>query len=350
MPENEQIRERVEKLVALLVESHADSLRKQVTEQVWAELQGAISAAVPAESSIGALRGAIASLHEATTQTEILRALLDGSGAFCERSGLLVVRGHSAQGWQARGFADEQAFRSVVIDCERGLANRALSSQSAAAGTISDLDSSFAERFGAPHDGNVVLVPLIIKSKVAALVYADAGGQGTLDSDAIELLVESAATWLELQTLRRAAGLQEGNHRAQETQAEVQPPSQTSPAPVPAAVDPAAVHASVGTNGSLGIGTQARTPVAASEDEMHTKARRFAKLLVDEIKLYNQAKVTEGRRSRDLYDRLKEDIEKSRATYQRRYGHVNDVDYFGQELVRVLADNDATLLGASYSA
>ena len=42
------------------------------------------------------------------------------------------------------------------------------------------------------------------------------------------------------------------------------------------------------------------------------KAQRFARLLLDEIKLYNQVKVTEGRKNRDLYDRLKEDLDKSR--------------------------------------
>jgi len=86
-----------------------------------------------------------------------------------------------------------------------------------------------------------------------------------------------------------------------------------------------------------------------SEDEVRNKAKRFAKLLVEEIKLYNQSKVSEGRSTKDLYDRLKDDIDKSRATYDKRYGQtVKDVDYFTQELVRILADNDRTVLGANF--
>jgi len=71
---------------------------------------------------------------------------------------------------------------------------------------------------------------------------------------------------------------------------------------------------------------------------------------VDEIKLYNQAKVAEGRAARDLYDRLKEDIDKSRASYHKRYGSTPaaSADYFTKELVRILADNDASLLGANF--
>jgi hypothetical protein len=64
----------------------------------------------------------------------------------------------------------------------------------------------------------------------------------------------------------------------------------------------------------------------------------FARLLVDEIKLYNQAKVAEGRKNKDLYDRLKEDIDKSRATFKKRYGNtVANVDYLQAEIVRSLA-------------
>jgi hypothetical protein len=73
-------------------------------------------------------------------------------------------------------------------------------------------------------------------------------------------------------------------------------------------------------------------------------------LLVEEIKLYNQPKVAEGKQNRDLYDRLREDIEKSRATYDKRYGDspVAAADYFTQELIRILADSDVTLMGVSF--
>ncbi|HZP18518.1 MAG TPA: hypothetical protein VFB00_11160 [Terriglobales bacterium] len=90
--------------------------------------------------------------------------------------------------------------------------------------------------------------------------------------------------------------------------------------------------------------------LSPEEQEVHKKAQRFAKLLVDEIKLYNQAKVTEGRKQKDLYDRLKDDIEKSRAIYKKRYvgTAAESSDYFREALVRILADNDSSLLGANF--
>ena len=101
----------------------------------------------------------------------------------------------------------------------------------------------------------------------------------------------------------------------------------------------------------LGQRLQPQRPLhQVDEDELHKKARRFAKLLVEEIKLYNQPRVEEGRQHKDLYDRLKVDIEKSRSTYDKRYAEsaVASADYFTQELIRILADNDVSLMGAGF--
>jgi len=90
--------------------------------------------------------------------------------------------------------------------------------------------------------------------------------------------------------------------------------------------------------------------MSAEDADVHRKAQRFARLLMDEIKLYNQAKVAEGRKHRDLYDRLKEDIDKSRTTYQKRYGNTiaASADYLSTELIRNLAEDDISLLGPNF--
>ena len=96
------------------------------------------------------------------------------------------------------------------------------------------------------------------------------------------------------------------------------------------------------------------TPPVASispeDQEVHRKAQRFARLLVDEVKLYNQAKVAEGRKNKDLYDRLKEAIEKSRGTYQKRYGNTVAAsgNYFQHEIIRSLAEDDLSIMGANF--
>jgi hypothetical protein len=76
-------------------------------------------------------------------------------------------------------------------------------------------------------------------------------------------------------------------------------------------------------------------------------ARRLARLLISEIKLYNEKKVDEGRASSDLYERLKDDIERSRQVYDERTPeHIRrEHDFFRDELVRILADGRAESLG-----
>jgi len=91
-----------------------------------------------------------------------------------------------------------------------------------------------------------------------------------------------------------------------------------------------------------------RIPAVAAEDEaIHEEARRLARLLVSEIKLYNEEQVEEGRRNRDLYERLKEDIDRSRQMYEERVDPrlVTSTDYFYQELVRILGGGDSRALG-----
>ncbi|CAN5776616.1 hypothetical protein BH24ACI3_BH24ACI3_14110 [soil metagenome] len=93
-------------------------------------------------------------------------------------------------------------------------------------------------------------------------------------------------------------------------------------------------------------------PIEVPEEErkLHNNARRFARLLVSEIKLYNEQKVVEGREAGDLYDRLREAIDRSREMYDKRVeSHVAaQFDYFHYELLNSLADGEPTKLGSSY--
>ncbi|MGI8543108.1 MAG: hypothetical protein ACR2MD_06460 [Aridibacter sp.] len=93
-------------------------------------------------------------------------------------------------------------------------------------------------------------------------------------------------------------------------------------------------------------------PIEVSEDErrLHNDARRFARLLVSEIKLYNEQKVKEGRESSDLYERLREAIDRSREMYDKRVQPpvAAKFDYFHYELINTLAEGEENNLGGSY--
>jgi hypothetical protein len=90
-----------------------------------------------------------------------------------------------------------------------------------------------------------------------------------------------------------------------------------------------------------------RIASAPSDEAIHEEARRLARLLVSEIKLYNEEQVEAGRRNRDIYERLREDIDRSRQMYEERVDPklLKTTDYFYQELVRILAAGDSKALG-----
>ena len=90
--------------------------------------------------------------------------------------------------------------------------------------------------------------------------------------------------------------------------------------------------------------------LSEGDQKLHKDARRFAKLVISEIELYNKTRVAEGRKSKDIYKRLKSDIDRSRQTYEKRFGKTvgKQVDYFHEELVRILANNDLSILGSDY--
>jgi hypothetical protein len=91
-------------------------------------------------------------------------------------------------------------------------------------------------------------------------------------------------------------------------------------------------------------------PTPEANSEAHLRAQRFARVLVAEIQLYQPAQVKAGRASGDLYAALKTPLDAARSAYTERFlTPVNGIpDYLHHEVVNVLANNDAKLLGSQY--
>ncbi|MGA9997495.1 MAG: hypothetical protein WBP93_18920, partial [Pyrinomonadaceae bacterium] len=140
-------------------------------------------------------------------------------------------------------------------------------------------------------------------------------------------------------------------------QAGTQPTSSWSDLPgeggtQPESAPPSQYVAPLGTARRYGRSAEQELPIEVSEDEkrLHQDARRFARLLVSEIKLYNEQKVRDGRSQGDIYERLREDIDRSRQMYDKRVAPpvATRYDYFHQELVNTLAEGDPSKLGSGY--
>jgi hypothetical protein len=365
--------EQLERVVSQILERHVALMKDELVRSVSLPGDATISAAgASGETTSGQLLKAISAIQAGSTQREILRALLDNMVRYSGRAALFVIKGNSGTGWQGRGFANNDDIRDFALDVNSGLPSRSLQGRMVFSGTVSDMDAKFTSRFGSPSSDRILVLPLLLKDKVAALVYADTGTEagGRIEEEAVELLVLSTSAWLEVTALRKQAQ-KEGTSSAPVEKAE----AAAAPAS-PSASDPFAAHAPKHT-GSDPFAAPAATssaeaatdvvsaapeaspepapPVKSAEPspedaEVHQKAQRFARLLVDEIKLYNQAKVTEGRSNKNLYDLLREDIDKSKATYEKRYGSTaaSGGNYFDRELVRSLAEEDRSVMGSNF--
>ena len=338
------IRKDVEKVVAETGEQRIEELRKELLSKATSELEPAMGGKSEDAPVSALLDSAIRSIQESSSQTDILRSLVDGAAHFASRVALFVVKGESASGWQARGFDDNSGIKKLSIPVNKGLVGKTMEAHGPSIGTAAEFDGNFVEQFGAPKKGNAVVMPLQVRDKVPALLYADAGSRsdGECDNAALQLLTRSSGLWLEILTLRKATASAAAT--AESTAIEAPPPAaEEAPHAAAAAASAAPAHHEAPA--------PARADGHGADDEIHKKAKRFAKLLVDEIKLYNQTKVNEGRKHKDLYSRLKEDIEKSRASYDKRYGNTAaaGANYFNEEVVRVLAENDEAVLGSGFS-
>lgn len=74
-------------------------------------------------------------------------------------------------------------------------------------------------------------------------------------------------------------------------------------------------------------------------------ARRFAKLLITEIKLYENQKIERGLRDNNLGEVLHDKIENAREMYQKRILSPDYERFFDEALVEILANGDRNKLG-----
>src|SRR5271169_1096714 len=213
MAESKELQQIVERAVAQVFDRQLPKLQSELVERVLAELPAA--SAVPAETGAGSgvqgshahinLVQAIASIHAGSTQKEILRALLEAGSTYGSRIALFVVKAGAASGWQSRGLGEDDAVKDFPLDLTTGPAAHAYQNRVVAPANSAEMDRRFVKQFGGPANEQVMVLPLVLKDKVAAVLYADGGAEGILDGPSLEVLVLTTSAWLEVTSLRKQA-------------------------------------------------------------------------------------------------------------------------------------------------
>ena len=419
-----QLNESLSRLLDRQGEVHLDAgVANSILEHLRAaheegiELAASESSRAKASSDMAIIKAAISEIDEQDSQAGILKILVNRAASFAPRVAFFVSKGDQSIGWRARGFqgtVGDQAIHQMsfptAADTTVGHAARSRSSWSGSSGSHSE-NHLILNRLGDEPPARVVAVPLVVRNRTVAVLYADSAD---LDADAINLealetLVRVAAMAVELLVARVAPApqpaapqpapevvpaaveqpaytpaveydeitpvVEESAPPAEVVAIEAPPePEPVAPhiepepptyqaeieaAPVEAAAEVVAEPAppveapAAATTPRRRYGADVELPVEVASDEerrLHNDARRFARLLVSEIKLYNEQKVTEGRSQGDLYQRLREYIDRSREMYDKRVKPevAQRYDYFHHELVTTLAEGDEAKLGSAY--
>jgi hypothetical protein len=349
-------------------------LSKQLPKFREALLEELAAAAPPAGVSSVALSSAFYRIAGGRTQTEIMQSLLDASAGFAGRAAVLVVKSDRLDGWRSRGFDSAAAGRlrelHVAPEGEAGW-KQALAVQSAGAAVTEPVPAAVAAvlfgALGAPADNRAYLLALMVKDRPVALLYADGGSPaGVADLPALDLLARITGMCVELLSVRgqRPAVAAAAAATAAPAARPAEPERKPAPAPEPVAVAPIPEPEPVAAPAPPAAPAQAAAPPArpavaggpdlttipAAEHDSHKKAFRAAKVMVDELLLYNKDKIEAAKAQRNVYGAIKDDIDKSRANYEKRFKNTpaGKVDYFHQQLLQRIAQNDPALLGADY--
>jgi hypothetical protein len=327
-------------------------------------------------------------LCQKETQEEILGFLLDGVHRYFSHTALFSVRGEQLVGWSSRGYS-EQSSKSIS-SCSFPRSENQGFEGALVNGSLKQFEE-FPDSQGrlqflhqdTPGPWNFIVLRAL--NRPVALIIAGGAGAAPRNSEALSIMTDFAALRLESiaykilyeltafrpeltpRRIEPAAVAAAEPEIKPEVQAAVAVPEPVEAAPEPA---PAAEKAEEGAApekplvqaerdvtipGAVEIQPEAPKPPAreqegAGGEKLHSDARRFARLLVSEIKLYNENQVLEGRKNRDLYMRLKRDIDKSRDMYEKRVAPAvsRRIDYFHDEIIRILGDSDPSTLGGDY--
>jgi hypothetical protein len=272
-------------------------------EAVAAATANARPAAPPVVVSTAAFErvaAGIRTLDAAQTLSQALEALVSHAAGIAGRSALFVINGDRLKAWKASAIPEVDVHTVESSIGGKDLLGRAIQGGQPIVSTPSLPAPPFA-RLSA--DRPALAVPVMIGGRAVAVLYADAGASATPPAEwlaSVDLLTRHAASVMALRTAMRT------------------------------------------------FDALAGTPNAGNGDAVNEEAaRRFAKLLVSEIKLYNEVAVRTGRQQRDLLQRLRAEIDRAQRLYEERVPAAVSArqTYFQQELVQTLADGDATLLG-----
>jgi hypothetical protein len=291
----------------------------QSLDNVWQQVSREFEAAQQRASSEAAwrvtdeLNQLARRLKQYASEDDWYDALLDGAARFARQAAAFAVSGRTFFLRGSRGLEITGPIE-IPLDNARAFSHAVSSAEPAVIlCTRNEVSANIAD---AAENARAFVFALANGERTVSILFATLDEKS--DVNALELIAQMASA-----VLRRApSGL-----------------SQLQSVPPPAVASK--------TLDSPRLPAWADLP--EGERLIHARAQRMARSKVARMDLYKPEACQAGATQRDLYLFLKREIDESRAAYRNQFMSTNSmVDYLHCELLRQLAANDESLLGADY--
>jgi len=277
-------------------------------------------------------------MSRTSSPAEVFKVLREAAKLAAPRGAVFTVRQGRLRGWSGFGYGAD------VLHAQRnwkelpqagGWLSQVLAERDQ---VLVYRDGGGEPSFGqGPADEAAGSTIRISHQPIALLVVERSAGEEPWHPEALGLLVTVAQLRLELDlALRR---LQDSEPQAAAVSERIQPATASPAAPIPHSekTDPVAREVTE-------LELLAEQP--PREDATLEAARRYAKLVATDIRLYNEEAVVLGRRNGDLVRRLEEHLGRGKETFLRRHGDLGPtgIELLHEAYVQVLAGGDSNLI------
>lgn len=260
-------------------------------------------------------------IAEASNQLLLIGSIIEGINHFCDRAALFLLRDDKLVGWQGKGFSGRNG---QINDEDLKKVFFSLSANTIFKNVIEHKKNYIGEpickpddfliynRLGGGKPKKILVLPFFVKGKPQAVIYADSMVDTPIKSKIIEILATVGELSLDMLPIRQKVMTKI------KTQEFIEAPE---------------MEVQVKEHADEFEKTSA--PAKANDPE------RYARVIINDIILYNKKVVDDGIKNENLYEVLKETLLQAKELYMRRS---SDLRYFEEQMVKILARGDRQAL------
>jgi len=261
-------------------------------------------------------------IAQTTNQTALISSILDGIHLFCNRAALFLLRDDKLVGWKGKGFSgkgdeiSDDEFKNIFFSLSANtILKRVIESKKPYFGdSVSESDDFLIyNRFGGNQPEHIFVLPFFVKGKPQAVIYSDSIEGKEIHKQPITILATVGELSLDLLPIRQKIMTRV---KTQEYIENEEPREEKLERTTIQEID-----------------ELEKTSTSLKEND----PERLARVIINDVILYNQKLIEDGIKNKNLYDLLKDTLLQAKELYKKRS---YDLKYFEAQLINTLARGD----------